>query len=478
MRRTILFCLLLITSSLYSGEWIFTKKSDLNWTEFQIHVSALDSANFIIARSTSGMLENRYIERTSDYGQTWDTIFFREDSIAENGKNQIYDLYYKSKDSIFALEGYGEFWKTTNGGDSWIHSWVGDSATANVSMEIVVENDVIYAGNRIDSAFYYTEDFGDTWEKINIKINIDHSSDDVFTPWCSAPIFINGNIYSSAKITRRSNYINMPYISDFVLYKSTDSGESWDSIVRLDETVCKSVAKDNDGNIYFLNEYYVLQDTVYKPGEDTPYLRCATYSHLLKFDTETNQIDTVWDTPRGEYPTVGGKVCLTGNKFNMMFVNNALRSEDKGETWYLEKFRDSEGIKDPKTIISFSDLVMADENHGMIGRINAYIRYESTSSISELRRKINSLAANPNPVYLGASLSVSFEVQQSGDYSYSISDLSGREFELSLASEHLTAGTQHALSFNLPDDLTAGTYFLNVKHNGEVSAMKKIVVVK
>jgi hypothetical protein len=387
------------------------------------------------------------------------------------------DVYYKSKDSIFALEGYGEFWKTIDGGNTWEHGWVGDSASTNISNEIVIHDNVLYTGGRREDKIVFTKDFGKTWDNINIEHGIDLTDKKYVNRYFSSPIFVNDAMFCYLNLYRESNYIDMQFISELLIYKSTDKGLTWDQVFRSDESACKSYAMD-EKNIYFLNAYFVLTDTVYKPGDDTPYFRSATYSHLLKFDTETNQIDTIWDTPRGEYPAGNGKICLSGNKFNMMFVNNALRSEDKGETWYLEKFRDSEGVKDPKTIISFSDLVMADENHGMIGRINAYIRYESTSSISEQRRKISSFAANPNPVYSGSSLSVSFEVQQSGDYSYSISDLSGREFELPLASEHLSAGTHHALSFNLPDYLTAGTYFLNVKHNGEVSAMKKIVVVK
>ncbi len=474
----LLFCFLVFISSLYSGEWIFTKKSDTNWTEYQIHVSALDSANFVIARSTQGFLHNRYIERTSDYGQTWDTIFFKEDEIADNASNQLYDVYYKNTDSIFALEGYGEYWKTTNGGTSWEHGWVGDSATANVSQEIVIFNDIIYTGLRIDSTILYSNDFGESWGTIRIKPNIDLSDDKYFAAWYSAPIFVGNNMYCYANFIKTSNYIDLQFISEFSLVKSSDNGESWEHIFTLDENACTSAAQDKNDNIYFLNNYYVMKDTVYKQGDDTPYFRSVTCSYILKYDTKTNTLDTIWEAPRGEYSTINGKLCITeSNTFHMIFFNTVFRSEDEGQTWYMEKLRDSKGEMDPAVITEFDDLVMVDENHGMIGRFNTYIMYDITTSVTEPLQNVSEMKANPNPIYAGASLSLSYEVLKPGEYSYTITNMAGREFSISIPSEQLSTGQQN-ISIELPNALTAGSYFLNIKHNGEVTAMKKIVVVK
>ncbi len=474
----LLFCFLVFISSLYSGEWIFTKKSDTNWTEYQIHVSALDSANFLIARSTSGWLQNRYIEKTTDYGQTWDTIFFKEDEIADNASNQLYDVYYKNTDSIFALEGYGEYWKTTNGGTSWEHGWVGDSANTNISNEIVIHNNILYTGGRREDMIVFSTDFGDTWKKISIEHLIDLSDSKYVNRYFSAPIFFEDAMYCYLNLYKESAYIDMQFISEFRLFKTTDEGKSWSEVCYVDENACTSAAQDKNDNIYFLNNYYVTKDTVYKQGDDTPYFRSATYSYILKYDTKTNTLDTIWDTPRGEYPAVRGKLCITeSNTFHMMFVNNIFRSEDEGQTWYMEKLRDSKGEMDPAVITDFHDLVMADENHGMIGKTNTYIMYDITTSVTEPLQNVSEMQANPNPIYSGASLTLSYEVLKPGEYSYTITNMAGREFNISIPSEQLTKGQQN-ISIELPNALTAGSYFLNIKHNGEVTAMKKIVVVK
>jgi hypothetical protein len=467
--------LFLATLNTYAvaNEWKLHKPAnDKLWTE-TTEIIDIDSNTYIWAHSVKGALEPYiYFEKTTDYGKTWKTVFRRDSVKLKNfwDPDFIINLINLGDGELWAQAKNDRVIRSTDYGETWGNDFFpfdtnyiyGNINYHNGTLSCVVWPDTLAIST----------DKGKTWEKEVIKIDYDTSfySKDYVDPVQS---YVFGDTcFVVVELVRFEDLQNpsLDYEWDFKLLVSFDRGKTWQTKPRMDNRVCDYLHLSHDNTLYLAMQYAKTQPYIDPVGDSST--KVVTVTALYKSHDFGATIDTVLSERKDVIQKLDA---IDKNIMVVITTSRVFVSNDNCNTFYESEYGEEWPTEMRPTI---RDAAMSSETKGMLAFNGFIATLEAKTSISELRRKINSLAANPNPVYSGASLSVSFEVQQSGDYSYSISDLSGREFELPLASEHLSAGTHHALSFNLPDYLTAGTYFLNVKHNGEVSAMKKIVVVK
>lgn len=150
--------------------------------------------------------------RSSDNGQTWDTIFN-----PEHNEEYIYDMMHLSADTMFIATvnwtGPGGIYRSTDGGETW--DWVLEGCW-RTSLEKTTDGVLFSGGYNCDQEPYHqvhaSFDSGETWEEV-FSLYLLQVEDMAITP--------NNVVYFGAKM-------GSPDING--VYRSFDYGDTWSQV--------------------------------------------------------------------------------------------------------------------------------------------------------------------------------------------------------------------------------------------------------
>lgn len=347
-----------------SGLYQSTDNGD-NWNK----ISSIPGVNHILLlgfNSKGAMFAGTYagLYRSLDSGKTWQLIGDGTDQTRTNIENLVID----SSDSIFMTTPYG-IYRSYDGGDNWEHLTNG-IVESNMGFLELLGNNKIFAGTSW-SGCYLSMDYGNTWTQI---INIG-GSDFVMIGNKNVFVATNGGILFADSLSGtwsyKNNGINELQTSAILInksnsqhkgeiftgdvngniYKSTDNGNSWIVVNRIQGVGVSSIIFGGEDTLYastiWGGVYRSVDDgeswEVENSGLDDPDVRAIAIDHngilyagtFSKIFKSTDKGET-WVTSLSQSQSVQCST-LVVNKKNWLFagtiVYGALRSKDGGLTW-------------------------------------------------------------------------------------------------------------------------------------------------
>ncbi len=431
-------------------------------------VLALDSNTFIKTHSPN-FTSSPYIEieKTTDYGQSWKTVYY-SDSLSNVPKNEIIELLDLGDGVIWAQAKNDRILESTDYGETWGKSFfpfdtnyiMGDICLDKGNLACVVWPDT----------FAISTDKGNTWTKNIIKYNYDstlYDRKDVYTH--RAFLFGDTCITVLEKI-RRTN-IELPnfyYQEDSHLILSTDGGITWDLGVENANKTIRNVVKTNSNSFYYSVNYHLSTEVINPVGDTVTESRLTT--QLCKTSDFAKTYDTVFTNIHSQFIKKvnffdDGHIFLT-------LLGSIFISEDNGQTFYEIDYK---GFPDMFPLIDDSDFYSP--QRGMVTFNKSYATIEQESSVEEYNQKVSKISIYPNPISSSELIHLRYEVLDPGEYSYSISDLSGNSINIDFPAEYLNEGNKE-IDLQLPYQISSGSYFIIILHNGNITAMAKLAVVR
>lgn len=189
--------------------------------------------------------------RSTDNGSTWESIGL-EDYV-------IYDILYVPNTGIFVSSGYSKIYKWN--GNDWTEYPVNEGSSWIQCMAFNSDGD-IFAGT--NQGLYRSEDDGATWLELNKKNIYDmiilsnnriitltdskiYYSDDTGSTWIELPGYYAFFRYIAAA---PNGYLYISNILNQGVMRSTDNGESWESVNNgLNSLACGSIIANDIGEI-------------------------------------------------------------------------------------------------------------------------------------------------------------------------------------------------------------------------------------
>lgn len=431
-------------------------------------VLTLDSNTFIKTHSPN-LTSNPYIEieKTTDYGQSWKTVYY-SDSLTQVKYFEIMELLNLGDGIIWAQSKNDRILESTDYGETWEKSFF------PFDTNYIMGNICVDKGNLAcvvwPDTFAISTDRGKTWTKNIIEYNFDstlYDRKDVYTH--RAFLFGDTCVTVLEKIRRTNIEIpNFYFQEDSHLILSTDGGITWDLGVENSNKTIRNVVKTNSNSFYYSANYYIPTEVIDPVGDTVTESRLAT--QLCKTSDFAKTYDTVFTNIHAQYIK---KVNLFENsKIYLTLLASLFVSDDNGQTFYEIDYK---GFPDMFPMIDDSDFYSS--QRGMVTFNKSYATIEQTTSVEELNRRVDRIKVYPNPISSGELIHLRYEVLDPGEYSYSISDLAGHSVTITPKAEYLTEGNKE-VNIQLPSELAAGTYFLNIMHNGNITAITKFILAR
>jgi photosystem II stability/assembly factor-like uncharacterized protein len=115
--------------------------------------------------ANNGYVIGEVFLRTRDGGATWQPCI-------QGAPPYLQSIHFPDTQNGFALGAYGEFFKTSDGGETWARSSldVFPGLTINHRFLNSKRGFVMGAGSYEESTIYYTSDGGETWAQLNIPM--------------------------------------------------------------------------------------------------------------------------------------------------------------------------------------------------------------------------------------------------------------------------------------------------------------------
>jgi len=279
--------LLIFNESAKSQDFEIFDNFSTQTNEALIHSDALNDSTIIIVGSN-------VILKSKNYGLTWIP------TIIDGILNQV----TFPTDSVGYAVGYNSLiMKTINQGDTWSYlniDVIENTHTAFTVEFLNIDTGFVALANGPSFAFLSTHDGGDTWQNAD-----------------------SGTVYGRAKLQKvnDSTIYSLPYDNKF--YKSTDYGESW-------ETVFLSENTGSSRDMHFFNKDTGI--VAIRGG----FSSCGNNYYLTKTynggDSWTNQYYPCSDFKALEFPNnnVGFSI---GTYFSDSGVRTFWRTIDSGDTW-------------------------------------------------------------------------------------------------------------------------------------------------
>ncbi len=428
-------------------------------------VDAIDTTCFYLAHSTSTDIQSScQIMKTSNSGLSWDTLFYFQPYMEP--LLYILDMAVMDSNNIAMLIPNSRIIYTHNAGLNWDTVAIDQDKMVR-TYKLKNWGDYLVAGDRDDSTFVYSEDYGESWNKI--KIDATHDIEDEITRELVGTPYINGNdiiLYKQYKtLSYRFADAEQEYSVQFL--KSSDKGTSWSEIAFIPFNEIMDYEIGNDGNIYTVSSDRIAEDTVKYAGQE--YIFSDRISYLLRINPNTNVVDTLFnfDVPDIEQCK---KLDIFDNKFVASFYNKIYVSDDYGSSFRLEKL--SNGSE--TTNFEILSTVRPIFEKGMLVGMNSFGTISYPVSVDESRYFVENISVYPNPISSGSKLNLEFDVKEAGVYSYKLSTIDGRAFNIGSQS-FLSAGSNN-IELQLGSNLAPGAYFLSILRDGEVVAVKKVIV--
>jgi photosystem II stability/assembly factor-like uncharacterized protein len=470
MRWILLLILTLPLLQLESAEykWNVIKDNSTNFVSAN-HIAFIDSNSYIVAKSKGLSLNNsRYIIKTEDYGMTWDTLFFEDIPMTTDfGDYAITDLVAIDDKHIFAAYGFNSYLKSTNGGKDWEDFRFQD--TSFNFLRITQDNNLIFLGENRTGKYAFSNDFGKSWEVKHINFSID-SIDKYDNIMYDTPCRKNDTLYSLIYLQTKVPFMSyLSFITNSLLIYSTDDGHSWQQMIYVEELgIMRSMAMyDNKIITQVINNTF-HPELVVSPDDgslDTFWVSSA-HNRIAAFDKTDGSCTFLTDS-------VDFKM---GNVVDMQYYENGLLSmatetytyvsKDYGVTWEKEETNDKKPI---------SKVARPCINKGLMIGDNYYAILEPITSVFNNRSLLpETITLFPNPISKSNKLHIEFEVEIQGEYSFSLTSADGAKFDFN--QKYFAVPGNNTISLDIPNEVAAGAYFLSITKDGEILAVKQLVV--
>jgi hypothetical protein len=274
--------------------------------------------------------------KTMDGGNSWEAVetedlYDGEDSFKNHAVWAV-KIAPSNPNVVWAAHNY---WveKSTDGGQTWTHIFnstmqrdcpncggVGDNFRFCRSLAIDPTNpNIVYVGTGgpigtySPGAIYKTDDGGNTWNKLNQGNNLDHTVTDIsIDPQDANIIWAVTSSYGAG-------------VWAGTLYRSTDGGQIWNSIMVLDSGFTSVSVKPNDSNRVFTGSGY---------GIIEHYFDGALWQFRWPVIPESSLVEQISFAPQN--PQIVYAVWLTPISWGGDGIGKIARSLDGGNTWLTQ----------------------------------------------------------------------------------------------------------------------------------------------
>ncbi len=467
MRYILLFCFLICafqkSFSNDNNRWQTIQRGEpvLNGT---MRVSALDSLNFVVSRTYGQVFPPyTYIEITKDYGNTWDTIYYK--SKINKAKETIHDIRYIDRNTIIALYGKGTLMKTTDCGDTWSFIPITDGSNLNSGFKLDAYGDTLIVSYLSENCAY-SYDLGETWEVKSIDDSI-YTNDCYEEPTQGRVKLLSDGTLLSSK-TYSVKYECSPYINlvtkNTVYVQSTDWGDTWEKIFLAEANGILDIF-ESDNEVYHVGYCTSFLDSVgiyNDEGVVTHKEARGQIQHYI-YSINNNNFDTVAHLPTTFFSLQKNENVLYG-----LSISNVYYSTDKGQSWKTI----NSVLND--TLTSIEDMAIPNRNYGMILLARRILRLENTTDVADQNTKESKITIYPNPLESDSKLNINLGIKKSGMYSYLIHDLSGK---LIVATDLGYLSSQiNNTAIHISNNIVSGTYLLTFKLGNQRIGTQRLII--
>lgn len=442
---TFMFC-----SPLFCGEWnhISTLPKDLDKPTIQV----INQNDLMIGGNFGSATP--YVEKSTDSGKSFEIIF--KDTVLTNlfgFSREITSFHHEDSKHILLMCQGLRYWYSEDTGKTWLYDSLLSNSSSIVNAVSFKNNVIISTGDTI----YTSSDYGKTWESYEFKLehNFDLEKGKVFNYYFAylneSTIIANGYYFVD------SNHEDNVYFITI----SNDNGKTWGI----------STIKDRFETLFF----HALPDNeVYAVGaiQVAPY--SSKYIDIFKHSTDggytwQNIMDTL-STPA--LPLLG--VDFLDDKNGIAFTRGFVklwRTTDGGLSWKRDNGPDE--FDYPPYDYAFlpnGEILAVAEN----GKVHKW-----TDPVLSVEDKVkfnteSSIKLYPNPLNVNEPLNIEFIPRYLGQIELSIIDITGKKF--SSYTLQLIANNKQTISYTPENDLTSGTYFIQIGYKNGTAERKNFVV--
>jgi photosystem II stability/assembly factor-like uncharacterized protein len=450
-------------------QWNVSEKWDYNPMAGHF-ISALDSSTYICASSGSGLIYYRMIEKTTDYGKTWDTLFFED--ITDKGYPEVAnyfftDIKYIDKNNIIALCGYRSLLKSEDMGITWKESKLSDeSFTYN---KISAKDSIVFIAGDVDR-YAKSTDMGNTWEILEPQYSID--SLEIYEKIkVGKPVFIQDKIYKSIFFFDKANFVSnfKNYIHNVYL-ESSDNGETWTQFYTNRKVELSEYFVVDEESIFTQTAEYTFKEVLVKNSKDeidTVYTATPHYK-IVKINRESGEMIVLADSNSMKMNRLNS-LRKFGNIICLNMPSGAYISTDNGETWEEEV-----KMKNFSNRAPFEKVERVSPSKGIALGIGFFATLEPATSVSEHNPLTSEIAVYPNPAGKNDEITIDIKAHEAGKYTLQLTALDGSECNIK-QTETLAAGLNR-VSLNLSTELISGIYILSIYKEGQFVAAHKVVI--
>ena len=392
-------------------------------------------------RLYGGTQDNSTPRTVSGQPDDWDVIYY--------GDGFYVNVDYTNSNVIYAEAQYGYLGKSTNLGDYWdvVFSSYDHNERSNWNTPVVMsphDNRVLFYGAQ---RVYKTSNGGDNWTAISPDLTGGPGG---------------GNLLFGTITTISQSSLNPDIIwagtDDSRVWITENGGVSWDMVSQtLPDRWCTRVTADirNEAVGYATFTGYTVDDLM-------PHIYKTTDYGLTWQDISGNlegvPVNDILPDPNRE-----GWLYI-GTDFGMFYT------DDAGDTW--------QSMSPVMPVCPVFDIDISDDPPKLVAGTHGRSMYAfdlGSVGIPEDNNRPTDYRLNQNyPNPFNASTTIFYEIQNAGQVSLNIYDVTGRLVK-TLVDGHVTAG-EYKVSFD-GSSLASGTYFVSLKA-GDYQVSKKMTLIK
>ncbi|MFA7326461.1 MAG: T9SS type A sorting domain-containing protein [Candidatus Kapaibacterium sp.] len=442
---TFMFC-----SPLFCGEWSYlsTLPKDLDNSKIQVI-----NQNDLMIGGNFG-LTSPYVEKSTNSGKSFEVIF--KDTVKTNlfgFSREITSFHHQDINHILLMCAGFRYWYSDDAGKTWLYdSLVGNSSSFTEASSY--KNKVITMSR--DSIFL-SSNYGSSWEsfKFNLEHNFDLSKGKMA---CNYFTFLN-----DSTIIANGIYFVDFYHKDNVYFItiSKDTGRTWEI----------STIKDRSETLFF----HGLSGTeVYAVGgiQVAPY--SSKYIDIFKRSTDGGYtwqsiLDTIYSP---EFPLLDLE--FLDDKNGIAFTrgwSKLWRTTDGGISWVRDnKIDEFDYPPDDYAYLPNGEILA-------VARTGKVYKWSDPVLSVEDESKFNtepSIKLYPNPLSINKPLNIEFLPRYLGQIELSIIDITGKK--VSSYTLNIIGNNKQTLTYKPDNDLTTGTYFIQIGYKNGIAERQKFVV--
>ncbi|MDT3739276.1 MAG: hypothetical protein RO257_07205 [Candidatus Kapabacteria bacterium] len=388
-------------------------------------------------------------EKTSDGGQTWqtiyaDTLIYNEDTIY-SPKYLARRCKYFSNGTLIIFLDMGKVLRSENFGESFEEFYIENYDYQSFEM-IDINNAITVSAGMIyfpgsKSALIKSTDGCKSWQKFNIP-------DSISERWNFETIGIQEDKsliigcyvkYGLESDTTKRYYFHTDFEGSFWKSLSTEQSRKIENITLFDEN--EGIAT---GRIQYPKQFddSALVLKTYNGGKDWE-IKLKTGDRHENFGRLLIKNDSLF--------------MVSGAGFGFY------KSTDKGESWFFPKFEVDSGVVDKPWFFTIYEYFEDDTFYSMTSWPSQLLKGKKINTSVDLP-SVKPKKLYPNPVTFGSTFTTDYEIERSGFLKVYISDVSGKVIS-PLYSGFSEAGS-YSTALRLPDNISSGSYWLVLEQNG------------